>query len=186
MAARGMDNADDWLWTYADVLLLSFFGMCVLAYVVLASVNPKAAAVETTKPPGQMMVCASWIGHNDIDLWFRPAGQEKATGYSNKNGGIADLLLDDLGTKDIPHVECQFASSLPDGQWVINTHGYAVLGKSVSVHVVTRMGSTLLIETDLDIRQAQERTVAQFRLAGGKVVEGSMNSVYVPLRSAGK
>ncbi|MBZ9984909.1 hypothetical protein LB521_27635 [Mesorhizobium sp. BR-1-1-8] len=167
---------------YSNVTLI----LTAIIVIVLTQVNPKAASVEVAKPPGQMMVCASWLGHSDIDLWFRPPGQEKASGYSNKNGGIADLLLDDLGTKDIPHVECQFASSLPDGLWVLNLHGYAVLEKSVSVHVVARMGTTLIIETDLDIRQAQERTVVQFRLAGGRVVAGSLNEVYVPLRSAKK
>ncbi len=183
---RAADSSDDWLWTYADVLLLSFFGMCVLAFVALASINPKAAAVETVKPPGQMMVCATWVGHSDVDLWFRPPGQKKATGYANKNGGVADLLLDDLGTDNIPHIECQFASSLPDGLWIINIHGFAITEPVVRVHVVAVMNGAKLIETDIDIRQAQERTVAQFRLAGGRVVEGSMNSVAVPLRSAGK
>lgn len=184
--ARAADNSDDWLWTYADVLLLSFFGMCVLAFVALASINPKAAAIETVKPPGQMMVCASWNGHHDADLWFRPAGQKKATGYSNKAGGVAALLLDDLGTDNIPHIECQFASSLPDGLWVINVHGYAINEPTVRVHVVAVMNGAKLIETNLDVRAKQERTVAQFRLAGGRVVPDSMNQVYVPLRSAGK
>lgn len=176
-----------WLWAYVDMLFILVAVLGVSVFALALSVNPKAKPTEEqAKPPGQMMVCANWIGHHDIDLWFRPAGQDIATGYSNKNGGVADLLLDDLGTQDIPHIECQFASSLPDGQWVINLHGYAVTEASVNVHVIVRMGSTKLIETDLAIRPKQERTVAQFRLAGGKVVSGSMNSVYVPLRSAGK
>ena len=167
-----------------DLLMAMLLGLTALVVLVLAQINPKAADVESAKPPGKMMVCASWIGHNDIDLWFQPGGQVKATGYSNKNGGVADLLLDDLGTEDIPHVECQFASSLPDGLWAINIHGYSVSDKTVSVHVVARMGAVKLLETNLDIRAKQERTVSQFRLAGGRVVPGSVNQVFKPLRSA--
>lgn len=165
---------------YSNVTLI----LTAVIVIILTQVNPKAKSAEDAKPPGQMMVCAAWAGHADIDLWFRPPGQAKATGYSNKNGGIADLLLDDLGTEDIPHVECQFAKSLPDGLWVINLHGYAVLPKSVSVHVIARMGPVKLVDTSLDIRQAQERTVVQFRLSGGQLVPDSSNSVFVPLRSA--
>ncbi|TPM58956.1 hypothetical protein FJ959_08765 [Mesorhizobium sp. B2-2-4] len=169
-----------------DLLMNMLLGLTALVVLVLAQINPPAKEADSAKPPGQMMVCASWLGHDDIDLWFRPAGQEKATGYSNKNGGVADLLLDDLGTENIPHVECQFASSLPDGLWVINLHGYSVPDASVPVHVVARMGTVKLVETNLDIRLKQERTVVQFRLAGGAVVSGSENQVYVPLRSASK
>jgi hypothetical protein len=169
-----------------DLLMNMLLGLTALVVLVLAQINPVAKDADAAKPPGQMMVCASWVGFDDIDLWFRPAGQEKATGYSRKNGGVADLLLDDLGTENIPHVECQFASSLPDGLWVINLHGYSVPDDKVSVHVVARMGALKLVDTNLDIRSKQERTVVQFRLAGGRVVDGSANSVFVPLRSAGK
>ncbi|MBZ9943415.1 hypothetical protein LB533_20220 [Mesorhizobium sp. BR1-1-13] len=169
-----------------DLLMNMLLGLTALVVLVLAQINPVAKEADSAKPPGQMMVCASWLGHDDIDLWFRPAGQEKATGYSNKNGGVADLLLDDLGTENIPHVECQFASSLPDGQWVINLHGYSVPDDKVAVHVIARMGAVKLVDTTLDIRGKQERTVVQFRLAGGNVVPDSANGVFVPLRSAGK
>jgi hypothetical protein len=175
----------------AKDLFLNALGFCLLVVIIIIPwINPPAKNEEDTKPPGQMMVCATWVGHHDVDLWARPADQDKATGYSNKNGGTMDLLLDDLGTKDIPHIECQFASALPDGLWAVNLHGYSVTEKSVSVHVEVRMGGEyglkLLMATDLDIRSKQERTVAQFRLVGGKVVAGSLNEVYVPLRSAGK
>ena len=55
-----------------------------------------------------------------------------------------------------------------------------------TVHVIARMGSVKLVDTSLDIRQAQERTVVQFKLSGGQLVPDSSNSVFVPLRSASK
>ncbi|MBZ9973534.1 hypothetical protein LB517_28290 [Mesorhizobium sp. BR1-1-12] len=186
MASRVNHASYVWLFAFVDVLLVLTFVLAAFTFLALPQINPPAKDADSAKPPGQMMVCASWAGHDDIDLWFRPAGQEKATGYSNKNGGVADLLLDDLGTDDIPHVECQFASSLPDGMWAINLHGYSVPDDKVAVHVIARMGAVKLVDTTMDIRARQERTVVQFRLAGGRVVPDSANGVFVPLRSAGK
>ncbi|MBZ9888143.1 hypothetical protein LB559_09345 [Mesorhizobium sp. BR1-1-3] len=186
------DNADDWLWTYADVLLLSFFGMCVLAFVALASINPPTkATTENVPPPGDIMICMTWQGHNDLDLWATAPGQDIATGYSHKGGKVLDLVRDDLGMDDNEPVrqECQFGRGLPDGRYIVNVHGYAVLDKAARVRVEVRMGDGLQLVVppfNLDIRSKQERTVVQFRLAGGRVVSGSLNSVYVPLRSAGK
>jgi hypothetical protein len=85
-------------------------------------------------------------------------------------------------------MECQFARGLPDGRWVFNAHGYSITQPEVMVHAEIRLGDEtgyhLLLERDMTIKQAQERTIAQFRLAGGKVVPGSVNEVAMPLRSA--
>ena len=59
----------------------------------------------------------------------------------------------------------------------------------MSVHAEIRLGGggdgfKLIYETTLDIRAKQERTIAQFRLVGGKVVPDSLNTVFKPLRSA--
>lgn len=168
---------------YSNVTLI----LTLVVVIALTQVNPKAKPVdETAKPPGTMIVCANWVGHSDIDLWAMAPGQPHATGYSAKNESVFDLLVDDLGTSNDPHIECQFAKSLPDGLWIINVHGYAVVNASVKVHVIARMGTVKLIETDVDLRQAQERTVVQFRLQGGQLVPGSSNGVFVPLRSASK
>jgi hypothetical protein len=126
-----------------------------------------------------------------VDLWGTAPGQEKAVGYSNKNGEVLDLVRDDLGKDALsrPRLECQFARGLPDGRWVFNLHGFSINDAEVMVHAEIRLGDEfgyhLLLERDLTIQYKQERTIAQFQLRGGKVVPGSVNEVAVPLRSAG-
>lgn len=171
---------------YSNVTLI----LAAIIVIFLSQVNPKAKpSEESTKPPGDIMVCISWQGQDDVDLWGGAPGQSKNVGYSNKNGDVLDLVRDDLG-KDAntrPRSECQFARGLPDGRWVFNAHGYHITGE-VTVHAEIRLGGkdgfSLLLERDMTIKQAQERTIAQFELQGGKIVGGSVNEVYVPLRSA--
>lgn len=174
-----------------DLLMNMLLGLTALVVLVLAQINPIAKDnPESTKPPGDIMVCIYWMGHHDVDLWGTSPDQDKATGYSNKSGKTVDLVRDDLGTENTntPHFECQFARGLPDGGWAFNIHGYSINGQSVPVKAEIRLGGPdgykLLFETTLDIRQKQERTIAQFRLSGGHLVKDSLNQVYVPLRSA--
>ena len=170
---------------YSNVTLI----LTAVIVIVLTQVNPKAKSTEeTVKPPGDLMACIYWTGRNDIDIWGGSPDDPKGVGYARKNGTTIDLVRDDLGMVDVPHFECEFARQLPDGRFVFNAHGYALTEKSVSVHAEIRLGGAggfkLLYEATLDIRQKQERTIAQFRLVNGKVVPDSLNTVFVPLRSA--
>lgn len=163
--------------------------LMALIMIIISQVNPKARPTEDgTKPPGQMQVCISWAGHDDVDIWGKSPDDDKAVGYSRKSGKTIDLVRDDLGTDNAPHFECEFARALPDGRWTFNAHGYSITDPVVSVHAEIRLsgpdGFNLLFETTLDIRQHQERTIAQFRMVGGQVVPDSLNQVYVGLRSA--
>jgi hypothetical protein len=172
-----------------DLLMNMLLGLTALVVLVLAQINPIAKNnPDSTKPPGQMMVCIYWIGHHDVDLWGRAPDQSKATGYSNKSDKTIDLVRDDLGTDNAPHFECEFARELPGGRWAFGIHGFSINAPSVPVKAEIRLGGeygfTLLYEATLDIRHKQERTIAQFQLKDGKFVPGSMNTVYVPLRSA--
>lgn len=181
-----------WLFAFVDVLLVFTFVLSSFVFLVLPQINPKAKPTEeSAKPPGEIMACIYWSGHNDVDLWGRSPDQDKATGYSNKSDKTIDLVRDDLGTENAPHFECEFARRLPDGRFVFNVHGYTIREPVVSVHAEIRLGGAggefrLLYETKIDIRQAQERTIAQFRLAGDALVPDSLNAVFVPLRSATK
>jgi hypothetical protein len=166
-------------------------GLTALVVLVLAQINPIAKNnPDSTKPPGDLMVCISWQGANDVDLWGTAPGQTKAVGYSNKNGEVLDLVRDDLGKDALtrPRLECEFARGLPDGRYVFNIHGFALTDPEVLVHAEIRLGGefgfSLLLERDMTIKYRQERTVAQFQLHDGKIVPGSVNEVAVPLRSA--
>lgn len=176
-----------------DLLMNMLLGLTALVVLVLAQINPAATDnPETMKPPGNMMVCAFWEGQNDIDLWALSPDDDKAVGYSRKNGKSFDLVRDDLGTSGDgtpSNVECSFARQTPDGRFVVNLHGYKLTGP-VPVHVEVRMsgdyGFKLILQDDLVVKQKQEITVAQFRLVGGGVVPDSLNKVHVGLREGGK
>lgn len=174
-----------------DILSNFLLGLTALVVLVLAQINPVAKDnQDSVKPPGEMMVCIYWQGHHDVDLWGDSPDDPKGTGYSRKSGKTIDLVRDDLGTDNVPHFECEFARQLPDGRYVFNAHGYSITDPSVSVHAEIRLsggadGFKLIYETTLDIKQKQERTIAQFRLIDGKVVPDSLNTVFVPLRSTG-
>lgn len=187
MAKRHADHV--WLFAFVDTLLVLTFVLASYAWLVLPQINPIAKNnPDATKPPGQIMYCIYWQRHNDVDAWGKSPDDDKPVGYSRKSGKTIDLVHDDLGTDNVPHFECEFARSLPDGRWVWNIHGYSITDPEVMVHAEIRIadefGYHLLLQRDLTIKQKQERTIAQFQLQGGKVVPGSVNEVYVPLRSA--
>lgn len=185
-----MGGHDDWPFGQID-LLLSFANLLLGILVILfVSMHPPAKNnPESAKPPGQMMVCIYWQGHHDVDLHGGSPDDDKEVWYRHQSGKTIDLVRDDLGTDNVPHFECQFARQLPDGRWVFNIVGFSITQPEVSVHAEIRIadeaGYHLLLERDLTIKHKQERTIAQFQLRDGKVVPGSVNEVFVPLRSAG-
>src|ERR1051325_5019764 len=147
------------------LLMNMLLGLTALVVLVLAQINPIAKNnPDSTKPPGDIMVCIFWQGGHDVDLWGKAPGQAKATGYSNKNGEVLDLVRDDLGKDALtrPRTECQFARGLPDGRWVFNLHGFSINDAEVMVHAEIRLGDEfgyhLLLERDLTIKYKQERT----------------------------
>ncbi len=174
---------------YSNVTLI----LTAVIVIVLTQVNPKAKPTEeNAKPPGAIAVSIAWpAGNIDVDLWVSGPGEKKAVGYSNKAGVLFALLRDDLGvTNDSGplNLENAFARDLPAGEYVINIHGFSIGAGSVRVHVEVALGREsmqLLVNTDLDIRQKQERTIVRFTLDDqGRVVPGSVNQVFKALRSA--
>ena len=114
---------------------------------------------------------------------------DKPVGYSRKSGPVWSLLRDDMGiVNDDSPINCEslFARSTPAGEYVVNIHGYSLPTPTI-VHVEVALGGVFLTKADMGLRVKQERTVIRFRLdADGKLVPGSENQVFKPLRSAGK
>ncbi len=173
---------------YSNVTLI----LTAIIVIVLTQVNPKAKPTEDlAKPPGAIAISIAWPqGATDVDLWVTGPGEEKAVGYSNKAGVLFSLLRDDLGvTNDSGplNLENAFARDMPAGEYTINIHGYSIPDGTVKVHIEVSLGREsmhLLVNTDMDIRQKQERTVVRFSLDDkGRVVPGSVNQVFKPLRS---
>ncbi|MGO4560953.1 hypothetical protein [Mesorhizobium sp. 2RAF21] len=174
-----------------DLLMNMLLGLTALVVLVLAQINPAAKSNEETKPPGNIAVMISWpVGPIDVDLWVTGPGEPVAVGYSNKQGKLWSLLRDDMGTTgDVSpiNMENAFARATPAGEYVVNVHGYSLPTGPVPVYVEASLNGRLLVKTNIDLQPKQERTVIRFRLDGeGRLIEGSENRVFKPLREVGK
>jgi hypothetical protein len=172
-------------------LFLNALAFCLLVLIIMIPhLNPPAAQATAT-PPGNLMVSIAWpSGNTDVDLWVIGPGQDRATGYSNRGGTLWNLLRDDLGTAgDVSsfNKEDAYSRGAPDGDYVINIHGYKLNGPiSVRVQVAKADGSSVqtLLDSVVELRPRQEITVVRFRIVGGKIDAGSFNSIWMPLREA--
>jgi len=177
---------------FRDILYLIAFQFMLMFVIVLPALNPPAAETASTEPPGQMVISAVWPeGNIDVDLWVMAPGEKKAVGYSNRGGKVMNLLRDDMGdlNDDLPmNYESAFGRGLPAGEYTVNLHLYR--GTPVGVAVEIRFGpvgdKTALFFSEVVQLAAggQERTVVSFRLdEKGRIVPGSVNRVFKPLRS---
>ncbi len=182
-----MDDQSKWPFGQIDVLF-SFVSLLLgILGIVLLSMNPPAMNnPDSLPPPGSLAMMAAWPdGNIDVDIWVQSPDDNKPVGYSRKDGTVCSLLRDDLGvTNDGSplNVETTFCRALPPGEYVVNLHGFSI-PQPVLVHIEVALNGSLLVKTDMEIRQKQERTVIRFTLDGhGKVV--STNTVFKALRSA--
>lgn len=180
---------------FRDFSLLMVMGFVVMVIWMLPHLNP-IAKKDVTKPPGNMIVNITWpAGNIDVDLWVYGPTEEKPIGYSNKNGVLFDLLRDDLGY--IPdytplNYEGTYSRGLLPGEYVINVHCYRCPFPDLPIKVTLEVSintpdnefsnlyaSVVTLEDD-----KQEKTAIRFRLDdNNKVVEGSMNNIFMPLRA---
>ena len=173
-----------------DIFINAWGFALLLMFLMLAFIrDPQTPIPPTLPPPGNIAVLACWpSGPIDVDLWLG-SPNDKPVGYSRKSGLIWSLLRDDLGdVNDASPINCEsaFARITPAGEFVVNIHGFAI-PQPVIVHIEVALNGSLLVKTDMEIRQKQERTVIRFTLDGrAMVVPGSQSQVYVPLRSAAK
>lgn len=172
-----------------DVLLAMLLGVVAVVMFILPSVNPEAA--PQIDPPGNLVASIAWpAGSIDVDLHVLAPGDQPVS-YKQKSGRIWSLLRDDLGTANDAtpiNMESAFTRGLPDGEYVINVKCYGCAGKvPVPVSVEIRLAEGGLVwrgVVDL-VRDKQERTALRWRMAGGKVVVGSENSVFKSMQKEG-
>jgi hypothetical protein len=169
-----------------------FVSLMVAAFVLMADPAPKVAVAD--KPICQMAIDATWQGdlHVDVDLWVR-GPSDTPVGYSAKDGGVFNLVRDDLGilTDHLGiNAERACASGLPDGEYVVNLHLYnhAVpppinVGVVVSMVDAYRAQMSEVVKRDVVLTsKGQELTVVRFTMKAGKLVEGSEHDIPVKLR----
>ena len=178
-------------------LLLGVIGILAFAlFLVLIQVSAIKKTNDGQTPPGNVTVFITWPpGDNDVDLWVMGPGEKRPVGYSNKGGVLWNLLRDDLGNasdnSDV-NMESAYSRGAPAGEWQVNLHCFrcGTVPQKVQVEVGLNDGKgagTVVIATATVLLMAngQERTAVRFKIdAAGKFVNGSINSVFKPLRSA--
>jgi hypothetical protein len=195
------DDASDTV--FRDTIMLALAGFVTLVMIVLAHVRPEAQAAaseEAAAMPGSVMIEAHWNGDldADVDLWVQGPG-DVPVGYSNKGGGLFNLLRDDLGKQmDLSgeNYEVSYSRGLSAGEYTVNLHLYRNRSRqqSIPVKIVTsvkrgpnKVSKQILVsDTGLD-REGQERTVFRFRLdEDGALDQDSVTTLFRPLRSGTK
>ena len=202
MAPLDDETGDDADIVFRDLILLMLTGFVTVAVLMLAHINPKAAAARAkdTAPPGNVLVEATWPPgmDSDVDLWVQAPG-DLPVGYSNKGGAVFNLLRDDLGHQlDLSglNYESSYSRGVVPGEYTVNLHLYRNRASNPAVPVTVIVSTKnsndqparqiLVSKVDLG-REGQERTVFRFKLTeGGSVVPGSVNSLQKPLRSGTK
>jgi hypothetical protein len=188
---------------FRDTIMLALAGFVTVVIIMLAHIRPEAqasASQEAATMPGNLMIEAHWAGDldTDVDLWVQGPG-DVPVGYSNKGGGLFNLLRDDLGRQmDLSgqNYEVSYTRGLLPGEYTINLHLYRNRSQSQSIPVkvvasvkkgVNKVAKQILVsDTALD-REGQEKTVFRFRLdEEGALVQDSVTTLFRPLRSGTK
>lgn len=184
---------------FRDVILLALSGFVAVVLLLLPHLNPPLEAKESP-PPGNVVVELHWPAEidADVDLWVEAPG-DRAVGYSNKGGRLFNLLRDDLGRfLDITKInyEVAYSRGVIPGEYVVNVHLYRQ-GPEMRPVPITIVASVKKNQTDrlrriattkLDLTfGGEEKTAFRFSMdRDGRLVTGSINSLFKPLRSEGK
>lgn len=187
---------------FRDTILLALTGFITTLMIVLVHIRPEAQASTsaTDVMPGNVMIEANWNADQDadVDLWVQGPG-DVPVGYSNKGGGLFNLLRDDLGKQmDVSgqNYEVAYSRGILEGEYVVNVHLYRNRSRSavVPVRVVAsvkagpnKMSRQILVsDVELD-REGKELTVFRFSLDKNGALKGdSVSTLYKPLRSGSK
>jgi hypothetical protein len=198
MTPFGEAMEDDSSVVFRDVITLALGGFVAALILVLPWVNPKGASeAEGAVPPGNVIIETYWPDTStaDVDQWVQGPG-DVPVGYSNKGGGLFNLLRDDLGhVMDVSgrNYETSFSRGVLPGEYTVNLHAYrGTYPLTAKVVVSVRPTDTnvvrQIIVTDATLQHSgQEITVARWKLDdAGALVAGSLHHLPKPLRSGAK
>lgn len=182
---------------FRDFLFIVVLLFLAVIVIIIQFINPPAKD-DQAEPPGNVIAHITWPeGNTDVDLWVMGPGEVRPVGYSNSNGLLWNLLRDDLGTSPDAtplNYENAYTRGITAGEYVINVHCFRcpVLPVPVDVEVSVKTlsmkaksGMRLIATTRLRLQSGgEELTALRFDLTeDGRLVEGSMNHVFQPLRS---
>ena len=182
---------------FRDVLMLALAGFVAVVILILPHLNPKGRTeTATANPPGNVIVELRWPDDvdSDLDLWVQAPG-DVPVGYSNKGGGVFNLLRDDLGRRmDATglNYEVSYSRGIVPGEYTVNAHLYRnpTHKDPVPITVVTSVkrdekgqAKQILARKLVIDHEGEEVTAFRFRLdALGNLVPGSVNKIQRPLR----
>ena len=184
---------------FRDVIMLALLGFVTIVILLLPHLNPPSKRDASADPPGNVVVEIRWPDENDadVDLWVQAPG-DVPVGYSNKDGGVFNLLRDDLGhIQDLSSLNYEMAYSrgTPQGEYVVNLHLYRSRTTPLPIPVEVNIGirksnnESLVTISSNKVQlshEGQELTVIRFRLSQlGRLVDGSVHDLPRSLRSAG-
>lgn len=184
---------------FRDVILLALSGFVAVVLLLLPHLHPPLEAKESP-PPGNVVIELHWPADidADVDLWVEAPG-DQPVGYSNKGGRLFNLLRDDLGRfLDITKInyEVAYSRGIVPGEYIVNVHLYrnGIEDQTLPVTIVAsvKKNSTdrlrRIATTKVDLTYSGEETTAiRFSMnKEGRLVTGSVNSLFKPLRSGGK
>lgn len=183
-------SEDDASTTFLDLVFNMMAIFLVVVVLMLPFINDPAKKAEgEIATPGDVLIEASWPDgvDADVDLWVRAAG-EKPVGYSNRASKTFNLLRDDLGNLQDPtkiNHEFVFSRGMPQGEVVVNLHGYRFSVSPVIVQVTVTVKYegrvTALVSKSVELHQGQEATAFRFSLKDGQAID--VHDTFMPLRS---
>lgn len=183
---------------FGDAMSLLFMAVTGILFLILVIINDTAKKnAEAQNPQGNIIVELYWPDEldTDIDLWVRGEADNTPVGYNNKGGPLFNLLRDDLGVLgDISgkNQEITYSRGVPDGEYVINAHLFALKSGKLPIPF------TLVVSLKKDeqstqeqlfkvtgnlTEQGQERTIARFYIQDMKYIPESFNTIQEQLRS---
>lgn len=183
-------------WNGPTVCLVDMLVSLVAAFLALAILIEEPTKAAEDPSQGEMTAYLFWDDNSnvDIDLWCR-APNDRPVGYSSRTSGHADLLRDDLGSRDDTsgkNFEEVHFRGLVGGEFVCNAHWYGNVAqlKEVPVRLIVQLhvagGTAYNVATKNAVLtvQGQELTLARWRLdTDGRFVSGSVNELPLPLRA---
>lgn len=193
------DEEDDTGTVFRDVITLALAGFVAAVILLLPHIRPPAKAeAKSAEPPGNVIFEVRWADEldTDVDIWIMAPNGERV-GYSAKSSPLLNLLRDDIGhTLDVSglNYEVAYSRGVMPGEYVVNLHLYRNLSRvlpitaTVVASVKTDPGRSAvqLVTATVNLnREGEEQTCFRFRLtADGRLVPGSVNRVYRPVRAA--
>ncbi len=177
-------------WSFRDLLITLV--IVYMAFAVLALQKRKQA--ESAITPGMIMIQLWWDAKQDadVDLWVIAPGESIPVSYVRPAGIAFNLLKDDLGLSQEAigrNYEVIVGRGLHSGEYIVNVHLFKLISEApirgrISVVIQQQSAGREVIAQQFELeRHDQEITVVRFSIdEHGRLVSGSMNHVYKPMR----